>query len=75
MMQAAARALAEHSPALQNPEEPLLPPLHDLRRVAVEIAMAVGLEAQRIGIAPLTTSETLRENMNAMHWKPQYPEL
>ncbi len=75
MMRAAARALAEHSPAGENPEEPLLPPLHDLRRVAVEIAMAVGLEAQRTGLAPLTTSETLRENVNAVQWKPQYPEL
>jgi hypothetical protein len=35
----------------------------------------VGLEAQRAGIAPLTTSETLREHVTAAHWKPQYPEL
>jgi malate dehydrogenase (oxaloacetate-decarboxylating) len=75
MMQAAARALAEHSPALANGNDALLPPLHDLRGVAVEIAMAVGLEAQKAGLAPLTTSETLRENVSATHWKPQYPEL
>jgi malate dehydrogenase (oxaloacetate-decarboxylating) len=73
MMQAAAQALAESS--IKNAAEPLLPPLHDLRRVAVEIAMAVGLEAQRAGLAPLTTSETLRENVTAAHWTPQYPEL
>jgi malate dehydrogenase (oxaloacetate-decarboxylating) len=75
MMQAAARALAEYSPALANPEGPLLPPLHDLRRVAVEIAMAVGLEAQRAGLAPLTTSESVREAVNACQWSPQYPIL
>ncbi len=75
MMQAAARALAEHSPALQDAQGALLPPLSDLRRVAVEIAMAVGLEAQREGLAPLTTSETLREAANAAQWTPDYPEL
>ncbi len=72
MMQAAARALAEHS---ENPDGALLPPLHQLRRVAVEIAMAVGLEAQRAGVAPLTTSESLREFVTATQWTPQYPEL
>ena len=75
MMQAAARALADHSPALEDPQGLLLPPLHDLRRVAVEIAMAVGLEAQNEGLAPLTTSETLRDAVNAVRWDPQYPEL
>lgn len=75
MMQAAARELAKYSPALENPDAPLLPPLHDLRRVAAEIAMAVGIEAQRAGLAPLTTSETLRENVDSVQWKPQYPEL
>jgi malate dehydrogenase (oxaloacetate-decarboxylating) len=72
MMRAAARALAEHA---DNPAGGLLPPLHELRRVAVEIAMAVGLEAQQAGVAPLTTSESLRETMTAMQWSPQYPEL
>jgi malate dehydrogenase (oxaloacetate-decarboxylating) len=68
MMQAAARALAQNSQAV-------LPPLNELRRVAVEIAMAVGLEAQRAGVAPLTTSETLREMVTATQWTPDYPQL
>jgi malate dehydrogenase (oxaloacetate-decarboxylating) len=75
MMRAAAHALAEHSPALGDPGGSLLPPLHDLRRVAVEIAMAVGLEAQRAGIAELTTSETLREAVVGTQWNPHYPQL
>lgn len=75
MMQAAARALADHSPALEDAQGRLLPPLHDLRRVAVEIAMAVGLEAQKEGLAPLTTSETLRDAVNAVRWNPEYPQL
>ena len=68
MMQAAARALAENSQAV-------LPPLHELRSVAVDIAMAVGLEAQRAGVAPLTTSETLRAMVTATQWTPDYPQL
>jgi malate dehydrogenase (oxaloacetate-decarboxylating) len=70
MMQAAARALAANSPA-----DRLLPELHQLREVAVEIAMAVGLEGQSVGAAPLTTSETLRERIMKTRWSPQYPEL
>jgi malate dehydrogenase (oxaloacetate-decarboxylating) len=75
MMQAAAKALAKHSPALEDPLGRLLPPLNDLRRVAVEIAMAVGIEAQSEGMAPLTTSETLRDAVNAARWEPEYPQL
>jgi malate dehydrogenase (oxaloacetate-decarboxylating) len=75
MMRAAAHALAEHSPAIGDPGGSLLPPLHDLRRVAVEIAMAVGLEAQRAGLAELTTSESLREAVAVTQWTPEYPQL
>jgi malate dehydrogenase (oxaloacetate-decarboxylating) len=46
MILAAARALAENSPALQDASAALLPALAELRKVAVQIATAVGLEAQ-----------------------------
>ena len=52
MMLAAARALAENSPALKDSSASLLPPLTDIRRVAAQIAIAVGLEAQKGGVAP-----------------------
>ena len=52
MMLAAARALAGNSPALKDASASLLPPLTDLRRVAAEIAVAVGIQAQRDGVAP-----------------------
>ncbi len=73
MIRAAARTLAEHSPAIRDPTGPLLPPVSDLRRVAVEIAVAVGLEAQRTGHAPMTTSEELRERVVKTQWVPTYP--
>ncbi len=73
MFLASARALAEESPTVRDPHGPLLPPVSDLRRVAVEIAVAVGLEAQRSGHAPLTSPEELRTRVRAARWVPTYP--
>ena len=72
MMVRAARALAENSPALKDADGSLLPPVKHLRRVAVEIAVAVGLEAQRAGLAPATTPDELRERVVAAQWTPAY---
>src|SRR5207237_1689079 len=46
MILAAARALADNSPASRDPVACLLADLDALRKVAVEIAVAVGVEAQ-----------------------------
>lgn len=73
MLQAAARALGENSPALKDPSASLLPSLTDVRRVAVEIAFAVGLEAQRAGVAPTTSPEDLHRRMHQSRWAPAYP--
>ena len=73
MMLAAARVLGRNSPALKDSTASLLPPLTDMRRVAAEIALAVGLEAQRAGVAPKTTEEALRQRLMATQWTPAYP--
>jgi malate dehydrogenase (oxaloacetate-decarboxylating) len=67
MMLAAARALAEHSPALRDPAAPLLPALRDLREIAVEIATAAALEAE-----PGFGRERMREIVRAHRWDPAY---
>jgi len=72
MILAAARSLAEYSPALTDPAAPLLPGLGDLRDVAVQIAAAVGEEAQRAGVAPKTTKEELRLRLTSTQWAPAY---
>jgi malate dehydrogenase (oxaloacetate-decarboxylating) len=72
MMLAAARALAGNSPALKDSAAPLLPPLTDIRRVAAEIAVAVGIEAQKNGVAPRTSEEELRRRVADMQWTPAY---
>jgi malate dehydrogenase (oxaloacetate-decarboxylating) len=75
MILAAARVLGENSPALHDGSAPLLPALTDLRKVAVQIATAVGLEAQKAGVAPKTTEEKLREQVKATQWTPAYPSF
>ena len=75
MMLVAARALAANSPALTNPSASLLPPLSDIRRVAAEIAVVVGVEAQNEGLAPKMTEEKLRQRVVATQWTPAYPSF
>jgi malate dehydrogenase (oxaloacetate-decarboxylating) len=75
MMLAAARALAANSPALQDSSASLLPPLSDIRRVAAQIAVAVGLQAQKDGLAPKLAEDELRQRVTAAQWTPAYPAL
>lgn len=75
MMLAAARALAENSPALKDSSASLLPPLTDIRRVAAEIATAVGVEAQKEGVAPKLSEDGLRERVTEAQWTPVYPSF
>src|SRR5438128_2405323 len=73
MILAAARALGERSPALTDPSASLLPALPQLREVAAHVATAVGLEAQRAGVATKTSEAELRERVAATQWTPAYP--
>src|SRR5215469_3250976 len=47
-------------PTLKDPSVSLLPPLTETRRVATEIAFAVGIEAQKDGVAPKVSGDELR---------------
>jgi malate dehydrogenase (oxaloacetate-decarboxylating) len=73
MILASARALADHSPARLSPTAPLLPPVKELRQVAVEIAVAAGEQAQKDGVAPPSSPSELREDVLAVRWSPVYP--
>ncbi|HEY6972141.1 MAG TPA: NAD-dependent malic enzyme [Candidatus Angelobacter sp.] len=72
MMLTAARALAANSPALNDPCASLLPSLTSIRRVAAEIALAVGLQAQKDGVAPQMPEDELRQRVKATQWLPAY---
>lgn len=73
MMLAAARSLASNSPALKDSSASLLPPLTDLRRVAAEIALAVGTQAEKDGVAANLGEDELRQRVTATQWTPNYP--
>lgn len=72
MMLAAARALGQLSPARTNPSSSLLPRLADARSVTRVIAAAVAMEAQRAGVAPTLSEETLPNRIAATQWMPEY---
>jgi malate dehydrogenase (oxaloacetate-decarboxylating) len=72
MLLAAARALAECAPAARDPVGALLPPLAELRSVSRQVALAVGAEAQRQGLAEPTTPEELGRRVDARRWEPCY---
>src|SRR5882757_716542 len=75
MMLAAARALAANSPAVKDPSASLLSSLNDSRRVARDIAVAVGIEAQKQGLAPKTSEDELRQRVLKAQWTPTYPNF
>jgi len=75
MMLVAAQTLGANSPALKDPLGSLLPPLTDIRRVASQIAVAVGMEAQKHDLAPKTSEEELRQRVTAAQWTPAYPSF
>lgn len=74
MLLAAARALAEKSPALKDRNAALLPSLRDLRAVARHIAAAIAIQAQKEGLAPQTSREDLARRIAAAQWVPAYAE-
>jgi malate dehydrogenase (oxaloacetate-decarboxylating) len=72
MMLASARALGDHSPALQNPAASLLPSIGNIRDVAREIAYAVALKAQEQGLALTCEPEALWREVVESQWTPEY---
>ncbi len=72
MFLAAAHALAKQSPAQTDPSAPLLPLLTGLRGVSIEIAIAAAQQAQRDGLAPAASPESLLEAVASAQWAPHY---
>ncbi len=74
MFLAAARALAELSPARHDPEANLLPPLVDLRQVSLHVALAVARQAQSEALAPVLSDDELVAAVKAKMWEPLYAD-
>jgi malate dehydrogenase (oxaloacetate-decarboxylating) len=75
MFLAAARALAELSPAKRDARANLLPPLVELPAVSLHVAIAVARQAQMDGLAVPSPEEELIAAVRAKMWEPAYPTL
>jgi len=72
MLMAAARALADVSPARLNPNANLLPPVSELRDVSLRVAQAVAMQARREGLTePMDAGDMYRMIRETM-WTPAY---
>ena len=72
MIMAAARALAGLSPARQDKNAPLLPPIADSRKVGLVVAEAVGRQAISEGVSDLDDPANLKAQLLAYVWEPEY---
>jgi malate dehydrogenase (oxaloacetate-decarboxylating) len=72
MFLAAARAVAELSPARRDPSANLLPPLVDLRKISFHVAVAVAKQAIAEGFADPQTEADIATALHSKMWEPVY---
>ena len=72
MFLAAARTIAEFSPAKHDPEANLLPPLAEARRLSFHVAVAVAEQAVAEGWAPPAADQDVAAAVAAKMWEPAY---
>ena len=72
MFLAAARAVANLSPARRDPRANLLPPLADLRHISLQVATAVAEQAVSEGLAEPGHEENVAAAIRDKMWEPVY---
>jgi malate dehydrogenase (oxaloacetate-decarboxylating) len=72
MFLAAARTIAGLSPAKNDPRANLLPPLAEIRKVSLAVAIAVAKQAVKEGLADLAPDRDLTGTVTALMWEPIY---
>jgi malate dehydrogenase (oxaloacetate-decarboxylating) len=72
MIMAAARALASLSPAREDRNAPLLPPIAESRTIGLVVGEAVGRRAIAEGVAGIADEASLKEKLRAYVWEPVY---
>ena len=73
MFMAAAKAVAEISSAGAVSEGRLLPPIDQLRAVALTVGKAVARQAQAEGLADPCEESALDDRIEDYVWEPRYP--
>lgn len=74
MFSAAARVLSEFSPALNDTDGPLFPPLEKVQEISYSVALAVGAEAVRAGLTSMSL-DSLKSAVTNKMWTPRYVPL
>jgi malate dehydrogenase (oxaloacetate-decarboxylating) len=72
MFMAAAKALAALSPARQDPNGNLLPPVTELRQISIAVARAVAVQAIKEGLTPGIDEDEIDAAIAAKMWSPRY---
>ena len=72
MFLAAAKTIADQSPAKRNPAANLLPPLVEIRKLSFQVALAVARQAQHEGCADALSEEQTAAAIRAKMWEPVY---
>jgi malate dehydrogenase (oxaloacetate-decarboxylating) len=72
MIMAAAKALAQLSPARLDKNARLLPPIAESRKVGMVVAQAVGRQAIADGVASIEDEAALDEQLRGYVWEPVY---
>ncbi len=72
MFMAAAKALADMSPAKKDPNANLLPPVIALRDVATAVAIAVAKQAQAEGLTEVVAGDRIGQTVRDTMWLPRY---
>lgn len=76
MITAGVSALAKLAPALEDPDESLLPALKDLRHVSVKVATAVANAARDEGVSQVERDEPWTEDdVSFLPTCPHFPRL
>jgi malate dehydrogenase (oxaloacetate-decarboxylating) len=72
MFMVAAKAVVDMSPAAARHEDRLLPPIVELRAVALAVAKAVARQARADGLADPGDPASLDASIEAFMWTPRY---
>ena len=72
MFMVASETLAKNSPLVNGRGNALLPPLNEIRKLSLTIAVAVGLQAIKEGVAPSINQEQLEKKIKKNFWSPEY---
>jgi malate dehydrogenase (oxaloacetate-decarboxylating) len=72
MFMAAAKALGECSPAKFDPNANLLPPLTEIRKTSLQVAVAIVKEAMAAGISRNEIPGDIESHIRSMMWIPEY---